>query len=303
LSPDVDGDGHTALGSCAGTADDCDDGDAANYPGNAEICDLQDNNCDTVVDEGFDVDLDGVTSCGGDCDDGDASNYPGNAEVCDAQDNNCDTVVDEGFDVDLDGVTSCGGDCDDGDAANYPGNVEVCDAQDNNCDTVVDEGLSPDVDADGHTALGSCAGTADDCDDGDAANYPGNVEICDLQDNNCDTVVDEGLSPDVDGDGHTALGSCAGTADDCDDGDAANYPGNVEICELQDNNCDTVVDEGFDVDLDGVTSCGGDCDDGDAANYPGNVEICELQDNNCDTAVDEGLSPDVDGDGHTALGS
>ncbi len=33
-----------------------------------------------------------------------------------------------------------------------------------------------------------------DCDDNDANNYPGNVEVCDGQDNDCDGMVDEGCS-------------------------------------------------------------------------------------------------------------
>ena len=33
-----------------------------------------------------------------------------------------------------------------------------------------------------------------DCDDGDPNNYPGNEEVCDGADNDCDTEVDEGCS-------------------------------------------------------------------------------------------------------------
>ena len=36
-----------------------------------------------------------------------------------------------------------------------------------------------------------------DCDDGDPNNYPGNTEVCDGQDNDCDGTVDEGCSLDV----------------------------------------------------------------------------------------------------------
>jgi hypothetical protein len=52
---------------------------------------------------------------------------------------------------------------------------------------------------------------------------------------------------------------------DCDDTDPAVNPGATEICNGIDDNCDTVIDEGFDVDADGYTTCGGDCNDGDAA--------------------------------------
>ena len=46
-----------------------------------------DNNCDGSVDEGFDGDGDGYTTCGGDCAPGDAAVNPGAAEVCDGVDN------------------------------------------------------------------------------------------------------------------------------------------------------------------------------------------------------------------------
>jgi len=89
-SKDNDGDGFSA---CQG---DCNDHNAAVYPGAAEICDGLDNNCDGIVD-GF------ATSCGvgqcartGSCTAGVDSCVPGSpsAEVCDGLDNNCDGVVD-----------------------------------------------------------------------------------------------------------------------------------------------------------------------------------------------------------------
>jgi len=46
----------------------------------------------------------------------------------------------------------------------------------------------PDDDMDGVTVGGG------DCDDNDPNNFPGNTEVCDGQDNNCDGETDEGLS-------------------------------------------------------------------------------------------------------------
>ncbi len=48
------------------------------------------------------------------------------------------------------------------------------------------------TDADGDGAYLDCAPA--DCDDGEPASYPGNPEICDAIDNDCDGMIDEGLS-------------------------------------------------------------------------------------------------------------
>lgn len=84
----------------------------------------------------------------------------------------------------------------------------------------------------------------DDCDDNDASAYPGATVVCDpleygLElDRDCDGVADE-LACDYDGDGVTPL------TGDCDDLDAAIFPGNEEVCgdpTVQDNDCDGLSD-------------------------------------------------------------
>ncbi len=55
------------------------------------------------------------------------------------------------------------------------------------------------------------------------------------------------------------------------------------------DDCDGSVDEGFDNDGDGWTTCGGDCDDDNLLAYPGHdEEYCNGFDDDCDGTVDEG---------------
>jgi hypothetical protein len=296
-----------------GGGDDCDDSVFATNPGATEICNAVDDDCDGHIDDGFDVDGDGYTTCGADgngattadndCDDAVSTTNPGATEVCNAVDDDCDGTLDDGFDVDGDGYTTCGADgnaatagdndCDDAVSATNPGATESCNAVDDDCDGTIDDGF--DGDGDGFTTCGAdgdASATADnDCDDGVAAVYPGALELCNGVDDDCDGTVDEDL--DLDGDGVT---NCAG---DCDDTDATVYTGAPELCDGLDNDCDTVVplDE-QDPDGDGFFACDvpPDCDDTDATVYPGAPELCDGLDNDCDgvTPVDE-LDGDDDG--------
>ena len=134
---DDDGDGF-------GDDIDCDDTDAAAYPGATEQWDDIDNDCDGQIDEdteGVDDDGDSISEDGGDCDDSDANIYPGAPEIADQQDNDCDGLTDEGtdrVDGDGDGYSPTMGDCNDTSDAVYPGAEELCDGVDNDCDTLID---------------------------------------------------------------------------------------------------------------------------------------------------------------------
>lgn len=224
-------------------------------------------------------------------------------------------------------------DCDDDDAAVNPDADELCDGKDNDCDGDIDEDDATDVgtwyldgDGDGYgdaavSAVGCDAPSGHvsddtDCDDTDAAIFPGSSETpYDGIDQDCDGAD----LTDVDGDGWDA--SIVGGGD-CHDGDASVHPGATETADGVDQDCDGTVDEGTDAcddDGDGYTENGGDCDDAEAevhpgaeeeANgrdaddgvYPGAEEALDGEDNDCDGLVDEGTEGfDDDGDGLTEL--
>lgn len=378
----------------AGYADvdsDCDDSEAVVNPGAAEICDGLDNNCDGEIDEGLatstyylDNDNDGhgvnsdtVVACAlpkgyavntNDCNNSDATVHPGAAELCDSKDNDCDGVVDEGCvtantyyrDFDSDGYGNPGNsieasvqpagyvvdntDCNDNDADVNPSEMEVCDGKDNDCDGTVDNGLlttyyrDADNDGYGHSASSTQACSlpdgytenSTDCNDSDADVNPGETEVCDGKDNDCDDVIDEGCGlstyyRDADGDGYGDPDKGVQAAvkpdgyvnnnEDCDDSDADVNPSESEVCDDIDNDCDGYIDEGcglttyyrdYDDDgygdpdksiqaesqPDGYVSDNDDCNDSDEDINPGASEVCDDIDNDCDGAVDEGCEDD-----------
>ncbi len=103
MLPDSDGDGFPPTS-------DCDEGDPEINPAGLEVCNQRDDNCNGLIDEGFDSDGDGVAFCAGDCDDGDPDTYPGASEFEDGIDNDCDGVVDNNVvhPLELDNAQGCG---------------------------------------------------------------------------------------------------------------------------------------------------------------------------------------------------
>ena len=171
---DNDGDGATDA-SCGGT--DCDDFDASNYPGNTEICDGQDNDCDFTADEGFDADNDGWTTCGGDCDDFESSANPGTTEASvsrcqDGIDNDCDFLTDAS-DPDCDPFLG-----DDDDAADDDDAV----ADDDDAVADDDDAVADDDDAVADDDDSASTGDDDDDDGGGGGGGRGRSRGCDVGD-------------------------------------------------------------------------------------------------------------------------
>ncbi len=354
-----------------------------------ERCNLRDDDCDGLIDEGFDLSSD-VSHCGvceqicvypnarplclegacqmGACDqffwdiDGLSENgceyacviTQGGQEVCDEIDNDCDGLIDEGFDLNSDvehcglcdqgcafqrGIPRClGGEClleacaegywdldeDSDNGCEYAcllDGEEICDEIDNDCDGLIDEGFDLNIDlehcgaceqpceplrAEGRCIEGQC--TIDRCDSG-SWDLDGEVEsgceyrcgesgeeICDQQDNDCDGLIDEGF--DLEGDprhcgvcnqrcvaehaeplclqGDCQPGECEPNWHDLDGAPGCEYPcaptlDGEEACDEIDNDCDGVVDEGYDLERD-VDHCGA-C--GQACRYPFGVGECQ----------------------------
>ena len=324
--------------------------------------------CVTVVvtscGSNIDNDGDGVTS-DQDCDDNDASNFPGNAESCDGRDNNCNGIIDEGFENRAPDLS-----CDatqntilvtwdmNPTASVYnvffngvffisvvDNQIEVTGlapgtTQDIRVDIVFNNGCETLTSTISCTTSNQTDNDGDgvpfdqDCDDNDAANYPGNVESCDGRDNNCNGIIDEGFEMNV-----VPVLSCNATQTSVivawDENPTASIyniffngvfftsvvdnqievtglaPGSTQEIRVEivfDNGCTTLSSSiscttgtAADNDGDGVPS-DQDCDDNDANNFPGNPELCDGQDNNCNGMVDEGLITqdyyvDADGDG------
>ncbi len=288
---DNDGDGHK-------NDDDCDDTDDTVYVGADELCDGKDNDCDGDVDDGATDGNDYYTDSDGD------GFGTGRAQT------GCEQP---------EGTVTNSDDCDDDNRRVNPDAEEVCNEIDDDCDGRVDNGADgetyyTDADGDGfgdpsseETGCEAPAGAVDngdDCDDRDASVYPGAREQCDGIDNDCDDKVDDGVESstwytDSDGDGYgdasSAVEDCEqprGTVendDDCDDGASNVNPGESEVCDGIDNDCDGDIDGGA------VDAAYGYADnDGDSFGDPSSYDLlCDGVDNGDDCDDSDSTEPQV----------
>ena len=320
---------------------DCDAIDAEVNPGAAEICDSYDNDCDGLIDESessdaltwfLDADGDGF---------GDPTNsQPACTPPFDAASGHPYVLSDE--------------DCDDSDPNQNPNAVELCNGENDDCDNDIDESA---VDAliwfrdsdgdgfgDGSFSIDSCSAptdpqssnifvdNTDDCNDGDPYTNPDATDQPeDGIDNNCDGQ--ELCYTDYDSDGYASALTLASqdllcgndvyeaqpaqAGGDCDDYNPAINPGESELCDAVDRNCDGSATAGaidtttwyYDADADGfgedqqaLQSCSnptapgsnyvlitGDCEPSESDIYPTATELCDGIDQNCNSDIDEGV--------------
>jgi len=228
--------------------EDCNDENENIYPGNVELLNNIDDNCNDLVDEGFndtDSDLDGLMDWseyhiyGTDISNQD-SDQDGLSDLTEIDITNSNPLS---FDKDEDEDGHYWfEDCDDENDNRNPGLLELLDDIDNDCDEEIDEDfVSIDSDSDGLTDYDEyhVYSTNPNNGDSDGDSLPDGYEVNILNSN--PTITDK----DNDSDGKFDF-------EDCNDNDFDMAPGTPEKLDGKDNDCDDEIDEDFKIiDTDG----------------------------------------------------
>ncbi len=298
--------------------------------GGVEICDGKDNDCNGLIDDGTLPEVgDACANQMGEC--------AGGVKVCTTKFHcsattttlchgtsdmlSCpsgETCVAEGIDTDY---LAC---------SKYP-TPEQCDNKDNDCNGLTDEG-DPGGGSTcpaGATNAGECRRGTNHCISGSlqCQGYVGpTAEICDTKDNDCNGVIDDGLTNmgqcGTNGTAPCSFGTyqCQGGAKQC----VGAIDPTFEACDGIDNDCNGVVDDGYNK-LTDPNTCGPSCTqcqapananptcvngacsfackpgyqnkDGVASNgcefgpcFASGPEVCDGIDNDCNGAIDDNLT-------------